>query len=210
MEQRCTCGAILPEDARFCHKCGKPQLEEDVQRLAAIETSAAPAQRPLDVPTDNPASRIGFKNVRAVVISIIVAAVALVVSTVAALASPFLAAIVLVAAGFAAATTYKSQSGEPLSAATGARMGWMTGFWLLMIVVVLVALTVIDLASPAGDLVVKQLKDMPQLAGATPNTPHDLLIRVLIGAIPISIMVAVLPSFGGMLAARTSARRSQP
>ncbi|MBV9294668.1 MAG: zinc-ribbon domain-containing protein, partial [Acidobacteriaceae bacterium] len=23
MQQRCTCGAILPEDARFCHKCGK-------------------------------------------------------------------------------------------------------------------------------------------------------------------------------------------
>ena len=208
MEQRCTCGAVLPEDARFCHKCGKPQQEEDIQRLAAPEP-AAPAQRPLDVPTDGQPVRIGFKNVRAVVISIIVAAVALVVSTVAALASPFLAAIVLVAAGFTAAITYKSQSGEPLSAATGARMGWMTGFWLLMIVVILVALTVVDLASPAGELVVKQLKDMPQLAGATPNTPHDLLIRVLIGAIPISIMVAVLPSFGGMLAARTSARRSQ-
>src|SRR5579872_904608 len=27
----CTCGATLPPDARFCHKCGKPQREEDVQ-----------------------------------------------------------------------------------------------------------------------------------------------------------------------------------
>src|SRR5438093_11633008 len=26
----CTCGAELPEDARFCHRCGKPQREEIV------------------------------------------------------------------------------------------------------------------------------------------------------------------------------------
>ena len=23
----CTCGAQLPPDARFCHKCGKPQYD---------------------------------------------------------------------------------------------------------------------------------------------------------------------------------------
>src|SRR5260370_19341760 len=28
MPEFCTCGAELPPDSRFCHKCGKPQREE--------------------------------------------------------------------------------------------------------------------------------------------------------------------------------------
>src|SRR5689334_2027095 len=28
MADFCTCGAQLPEDARFCHRCGKPQRNE--------------------------------------------------------------------------------------------------------------------------------------------------------------------------------------
>ena len=30
---QCNCGATLPQDARFCHKCGKPQYESDIVRL---------------------------------------------------------------------------------------------------------------------------------------------------------------------------------
>ena len=33
MPEFCTCGAELPPDARFCHRCGKPQREE-----TALET----------------------------------------------------------------------------------------------------------------------------------------------------------------------------
>ena len=39
---RCTCGAALPEDARFCHKCGKPQYEEDIARLNAVDEPPPP------------------------------------------------------------------------------------------------------------------------------------------------------------------------
>src|SRR5215471_558408 len=37
MPDFCSCGAQLPEDAVFCHKCGKPQRE-----IAAAEPEAPP------------------------------------------------------------------------------------------------------------------------------------------------------------------------
>ena len=71
----CTCGARLPEDARFCHKCGKPQREEpEIEALAreaepTVEVEAAP----IPTATAPPAlSTIGFRNpvaVRAAVIA---------------------------------------------------------------------------------------------------------------------------------------------
>ena len=39
----CTCGAQLPPDARFCHKCGKPQYDYPVVEEA--EPEPAPPQR---------------------------------------------------------------------------------------------------------------------------------------------------------------------
>src|SRR5580704_3147294 len=48
MPEYCTCGAELPPDARFCHKCGKPQRPEPAAELLAHEavssTPAAPAR----------------------------------------------------------------------------------------------------------------------------------------------------------------------
>src|SRR5688572_21496603 len=40
----CTCGALLPPDARFCHKCGKPQYD-----MSVIEDEPEPAP-PVPVP----------------------------------------------------------------------------------------------------------------------------------------------------------------
>src|SRR5262245_32236916 len=42
VNEYCTCGAHLPPDARFCHKCGKPQYE-----LPVVEP-ALPADPPAD------------------------------------------------------------------------------------------------------------------------------------------------------------------
>src|SRR2546427_9063086 len=44
MPDFCSCGAQLPEDARFCHKCGKPQREEIVvEQPPSPLPAAAPA-----------------------------------------------------------------------------------------------------------------------------------------------------------------------
>src|SRR6202034_1529404 len=48
----CTCGAQLPPDARFCHKCGKPQydypgLDEPEPATPPVEVASLPQASPL-------------------------------------------------------------------------------------------------------------------------------------------------------------------
>src|SRR5579862_3192296 len=57
----CTCGAQLPPDARFCHKCGKPQRDEP---LLVDEPVVVPPPPPLAPPP--PAPPISFRNAIAV------------------------------------------------------------------------------------------------------------------------------------------------
>src|SRR5712671_2740184 len=67
----CTCGAKLPPDARFCHKCGKPQRDEPL-----LVQEQEPVQRPIEPPGLPPVSklelpRIGFHNGLAVRIALL-------------------------------------------------------------------------------------------------------------------------------------------
>jgi hypothetical protein len=62
MPDFCSCGAQLPDDARFCHKCGKPQRDEPL-----MVQEPEPVQRPIEPPGLPPISklelpRIGFHN----------------------------------------------------------------------------------------------------------------------------------------------------
>jgi len=69
----CSCGARLPEDARFCHKCGQPQFEQDVVREEpAIEPlpQINIAQMAAAIPQD-----VSFHNVLAVRIAFLMALV---------------------------------------------------------------------------------------------------------------------------------------
>lgn len=205
MEQRCTCGAALPDDARFCHKCGKPQYEEDIARLTGESpVAAAPVPPPV-----TPTPRISFSNSRAVVVSLAVAAVSLLGLCAAAFIAPLLWPIVLCGAGFAAAMLYKGHSPEPLSPAAGARLGWMTGLWLFLVFAISAALTSIYLSSPNGREALKALPNIPELAKML-DDPHQFLMSVLASIIPTFFMVTLLPGLGGMLGAKlvTRGRRS--
>src|SRR3984957_8547658 len=123
----CTWGAQLPPDARFCHKCGKPQYDYmPVVEEAEPEPVAPPLSelQPLRLATD-----IGFHNGLAVRIGF-VAAIGAVLIAMLPVPLPFVRLpIAFVAAGFLAVFLYSRRTGQTLSIRNGARMGWITGIF---------------------------------------------------------------------------------
>ena len=198
MPLRCSCGALLPEDARFCHKCGKPQYEEDIARLNAAE---APSPSPLPVAqpvvSAQPPSRIGFKNRRAVRITLAVAGFSLLaISIIANLAPPLLFPI-LVGAGFTSVRVYLSRTAENLTASGGAALGAMTWLWLYLLEAIGTAFVVF---TAQGREIVKALKspELAQLVDDPQKLVPTLILFLVIGAVSGAV--------GGVLAVRWQPR----
>src|ERR1019366_3176643 len=61
MPEFCTCGAQLPPDALFCHKCGKPQRELIAPEFQ-IPENAESALPPAPVPLAPDALPMNFRN----------------------------------------------------------------------------------------------------------------------------------------------------
>jgi hypothetical protein len=199
------------DGARFCHKCGKPQFEEDAIRLNALEQTSAPAQAPIEPPTleaPRPLAGISFRNSRAVVISLLVAAGAMIcflpIALVAAPAFP----IFLLAVGFVAVYIYHRGAKERLSTSAGARLGWMTGLWIFLVTAVLLAMTALVISSPAGwEQLRAAWSQVPQTAKLLELSQHDLLVQMLV-MLPFSfLLLTMLPGLGGILGAKLAARR---
>jgi hypothetical protein len=209
VQPRCSCGALLPEDARFCHKCGQPQYEEDIARLneQAAEPAVAP---PAPAPAAGVGGRIGFSNLRAVGITGAVAACSLVGLSIACAVAPLLVPLVLCGAGFAAAKFYKSRMAQPLTPFNGATLGMMTGFWLFLMVAICVAMTSVWIGTPEGQEVLRAFSaKMPELAKIV-DDPHQVVIALAQGLIPCFFILTISAAFGGMLAARMQARNGRP
>ena len=205
VQPRCSCGALLPDDARFCHKCGKPQYEEDIARLSEQREEAARVPPPAAPAVVSP-GRIGFGNLRAVGITGAVAACSLVGLSIASVVAPLLVPLVLCGAGFAATKFYKNVAAEPLTPSIGAKLGVMTGFWLFLMVALCVIVTVISLSSPEGQEILKAFSTkMPEFAKVL-DDPRKLMLSL----IPWFFILTISAAFGGMLAARMQARNGRP
>jgi hypothetical protein len=122
MPDICTCGAELPPDALFCHRCGKPQrdltpADEQEAGVIAPPVPAAVFQSRVSAPAP------GFRNPVAVRVGMMMAGLATLVSTL----FGVLTFVWFFAAGFAAPFAYIRRAGSPLSIREGARMGWIVG-----------------------------------------------------------------------------------
>jgi len=143
MPDYCSCGAELPPDALFCHKCGKPQRDIPVvePEIQVVEPPpplrpAAPSAQPLPVNFHNPlAVRIAF-----------------IVSLVTALLSwlPFLNIVLWAGAGFFAVFLYRRRTGYLLTVRAGMQMGWLTGVMSYAITVVIFGATILPTAMSGG------------------------------------------------------------
>ncbi len=197
MPLRCSCGATLPEDARFCHKCGKPQFEEDIARMNAfVEAQPAP---PAPTPTAQfkAPSRIGFSNARAVRITLAVAALSLLAIAIIASVAPPLLFPILVAAGFTSVRVYLSRTAEKLTPSGGAALGAMTWLWLYLLEALSTAFIIF---TAQGREVVKALKnpELAQLVDDPAKLVPTLILFLLIGT--------VSGALGGILAVRWQPR----
>ena len=156
MPEICSCGAQLPPDAVFCHKCGKPQREivEPEPQGPPVPFVPPPAQVP-------PAATVvqaplNFRNPVAVRIALAVASVATLLSVVV----PFLSWI---AAGFFAVFLYKRRTGSLLNVNAGVRMGWITGLlsFGLWCVVSSTQLVRAAMSGKLASIIEEQAKNLP-------------------------------------------------
>ena len=205
----CTCGAQLPPDARFCHKCGKPQYDYP----GLDEPEPAPLLLPAEVatlpqaPSVQLSAEIGFHNRLAVRIGFIAALTAVFVFLVP-LPFPFLRLLIaFVAGGFFAVFLYSRRTGQMLSIGSGARMGWITGIFSFTMLSVLFAVVMVKISNDGG-LAKYLLSQLPpndarsESVAQAFNDPAMLVVLVLLSLGMLFIVLTALPIIGGALGAK--------
>jgi hypothetical protein len=200
MPEFCSCGAQLPPDALFCHKCGKPQREilaPEVETLARADVSPPP---PLAQPA---AMALSFRNIPAVRIALMVAATATILGF-------FLPFLNWLAAGFFAVYFYRRRTGLLLNVSAGVRMGWITG--VLAFVLSAISFT-IQVVPNLSNLIQERLKNLPgqdpalvqQMARFFQSGP-GMATAVMFSLAAMFILITMLSMAGGALAAKLGRR----
>lgn len=120
---------------------------------------------------------------------------------------PFLVPVFLCGAGFIAVRLYRGQSAESLSTAAGARLGWMTGLWLFLVVLFVCAISAVYVSSPEGWQQIRAAWEQLPRSTKLPDNQHDFLMQILIELPFLFFLLTLLPGLGGILGAKLSARR---
>ncbi|MCC6345486.1 MAG: zinc ribbon domain-containing protein [Bryobacterales bacterium] len=209
MPTHCTCGAELPPDARFCHKCGKPQYdmaaqagEEEPLPQIIVTEAVRRESKPLEINFHNPvAVRTAFLT-------------ALITSIISSLPIPpqgLWLLVSLLLAGFLAVFLYTRRTGQPLSMVGGARMGWITGVFSFAIATIFFTLSVVMLSSKGGfvELFRQQLQDRTGGSEAEIQqflqllqSPAGLTTVLLLVLAMLFVLFTVFPTLGGALGAK--------
>jgi len=207
----CTCGAQLPPDARFCHKCGKPQYDykasfEEAEPEPTQPQPAIAELQPLRIPTD-----ISFHNGLAVRIGFIAAMGAVMVSLFPIPWPLVRAPIAFVLAGFLAVFLYSRRTGQILTIRSGARMGWITGIFSFTLVTVLFAVAMVAVSSQGG--FAEELRKLPandaraDMIRQALGNPAMIVAVVVLYLMLFFIVFTALPILGGALGAKVLERQ---
>jgi hypothetical protein len=201
--ERCTCGAQLPPDALFCHRCGKPQrelLEPDPEP----EVELAPP--PIPVVAAPAAAPIGFRNAQVVRIALLAGALSILVCGVGGQIAPALSPLWMILSGMLSAFIYKLRTGQRLSAIGGARLGWISGIFGFVIVAIMLGLLAWAILHDPSAM--QSVRDQFAKAGRT-GADFDSFVEALRQPSNVMAMLAlsfllftVLSAFGGAIGAR--------
>jgi hypothetical protein len=181
----CTCGAQLPPDARFCHKCGKPQREEDVP---VEEQPVALPILPTPVVVEPPP--IGFRNATAVRVALATGIPIFLLSVLLSRVAEPLALAVPVAGGFFTVYLYRLRTGQRITVLAGARLGWLSGIIVFAILAMLLTVTVAVLSQPDF---VQNLRD--QMGKMSSLSQEEITKNVDLLRTPSGVAQALLGTF---------------
>jgi hypothetical protein len=120
----------------------------------------------------------------------------------------WLVALLPVAGGFAAVYSYNRRTGRSVTMQGGARLGWLTGIFCFVILVVVLTFTFAMVASIGVEEVARQLArsngeaqaDQLRQAMASPAA-------IIFAVLSWFVMLTSLPTIGGALAARVFERK---
>jgi hypothetical protein len=207
MPDFCTCGAQLPPDSLFCHKCGKPQREvmEPEPQPENVAEFVPPVAPPIDTAPQPPA--LNFHNLVAVRIAFVIAPVAFLLSWI-----PALNLVLWIAAGFLAVFFHRRRTGDLLNVRAGVRLGWITGVIMFAITTVIFTLTVVPLAANGGiaNLFRQQLKNPsdPNVQEALHmlETAPGMATVLLVMLFMLFVFITLLSMAGGALGAKFVSR----
>jgi hypothetical protein len=154
VEQYCSCGTRLVEDALFCHKCGKPTreivpeeepehesggeaVEEETETPApvAVQTEPVPA-----VATAPAGPQIHLRNSLTLRVAMLAAGFHFLLGILLSVGGPFLAQLAPLLAGGFACYLFQRRGGFRLTVIEGARLGWLTGIMCFLLTVILFAI----------------------------------------------------------------------
>jgi len=156
MPDFCTCGAELPPDARFCHKCGKPQRDEPVAAVLAADASAAAV--PAVVTPIAPLVPVGFRNPVALRVGLLAAALLSLTMMIPGVNYAFF--VWWLGAGYFSVWIYKRRTGQRLTIRGGAHLGWITGVLSCVLLSLLFVFVLAALERAGGVGAIKdQLRD---------------------------------------------------
>jgi hypothetical protein len=211
--ERCTCGAQLPPDALFCHKCGKPQREllepdpDPVVEAPPLPVVVAVPAAPSDGYKGAAPAHIGFHNGPAVRVALLAGVLSILIWGVGGrIAPPVFFPVWMILSGMLTAFLYKVRTGQRLSAIGGARLGWISGIFGLVIIAILFAIFAAAMVNdPATASTIRQ-----QLAqSGQPGADFDTFVKELrspstwLLVLPLFFLLfTILSAFGGAIGAR--------
>jgi hypothetical protein len=202
MPENCTCGAKLAENARFCHRCGRPVFEQArVDDVAdAVDPLAAPAPVTIGpVPAPLP---VGFGNPIALRVAFLMSLAIVVMQLIPGLNVLFV--VWWLAAGWCAVLLYRRMTGLALSVRAGARLGSITGVLTFVSMAVIFSFSLLFTGKELFQQLVKQNPQMSEIV----NDPPALIAALLLVLVLIFAMVVGTCAAGGALGAKFAGRGS--
>lgn len=206
MPDTCTCGTVLVENARFCHRCGRPTFPDvqvpDTHAPEPNEIGATAVRDAGSLSQTRQPAPVGFSNPIALRIAFLMSIAVMVLEMI-----PFLQVLFVVwclIAGFGAVRLYRKITGFTLSPSSGARLGSITGVLTFLSIAVVMALAMLFNGKELLQQMIRQNPEVSQVV----NNPAALVLGFLFGLIILFAMVVGTCAAGGALSARWAAGAS--